>query len=407
MRGFRTAPNLEWEGVMTIILAVVIAVLFALIAVAVIHRIVGRLGRRYVLLAELEAHAHRAFQVFCALLAARIAVQASPPRIEHRDGLLHAMGILLILAGAWLTATSLIALEGVAESRFRIDVPDNRAARRIRTRVVMLRRVTIAAVVIVAVGLILMTFPQVKVVGASLLASAGLIGIVVAVAAQSVLGNVIAGLQLAFSDAIRIDDVVVVEREWARIEEITLTHVVLHIWDDRRLILPTSYFATKPYENWTRTKSEVLGTVELDVDWDTPVHELRDELRRFVEANDLWDGRVCVLQVTDAVGGMIRLRALVSGGDAPSLWDLRCLVREHMVGWVRDKRPAALPRTRVEMAEMGTRVKPRPAPVIEDTEGARVFSGSQEGAARGEAFTGPERPLHETVLSEQDSLDEP
>ncbi len=271
----------------------------------------------------------------------------------------------------------------------------------------MLRRVTIAAVVIVAVGLILMTFPQVKVVGASLLASAGLIGIVVAVAAQSVLGNVIAGLQLAFSDAIRIDDVVVVEREWARIEEITLTHVVLHIWDDRRLILPTSYFATKPYENWTRTKSEVLGTVELDVDWDTPVHELRDELRRFVEANDLWDGRVCVLQVTDAVGGMIRLRALVSGGDAPSLWDLRCLVREHMVGWVRDKRPAALPRTRVEMAEMGTRVKPRPAPVIEDTEGARVFSGSQEGAARGEAFTGPERPLHETVLSEQDSLDEP
>ncbi|WP_246001958.1 mechanosensitive ion channel family protein [Allorhizocola rhizosphaerae] len=386
------------------LLAVVGAALLAVVAVELVHRTLVRLGRRYMLLAELTSHAHRAFQVFCVLLAARTALQVSPARFDVRHGVLHVMGIAVIVAGAWLLATALLALEDVAEARFRIDVPDNREARRIRTQIEMLRRVTIAAVVIVALGLILMTFPQVRAIGTSLLASAGIIGIVTALAAQSVLGNVIAGLQLAFSDAIRIDDVVVVENEWARIEEITLTHVVLHIWDDRRLILPTSYFTSRPYQNWTRTRSELLGTVELDVDWDTPVPELRDELRRFVEANDLWDGRVCVLQVTDAIQGRIRLRGLVSAGDAPSLWDLRCIVREHMVAWVRENRPNAMPRTRLEI---GSRTRSRPTQMPEDSEGARVFSGSEDGEARGEAFHGPERPLHETILSEQARLDEP
>ena len=157
---------------------------------------------------------------------------------------------------------------------------------------------------------------------------------VAALAAQSLLGNVFAGLQLAFSDAVRVDDVVVVEGEWGRIEEITLTYVAVQIWDDRRLILPTSYFTTKPFQNWTRTSSAVLGTAELDVDWSIPVEPLRAELRAVCEGSELWDGRVCVLQVTDAVGGMVRLRALVSAADAPALWDLRCLVRERLVAYV-------------------------------------------------------------------------
>ena len=171
-----------------------------------------------------------------------------------------------------------------------------------------------------------------------MLASAGLISVVAALAAQSTLGNLFAGLQLAFSDAVRIDDVVVVEGEWGRIEELTLTYVAVQIWDDRRLILPTSYFTTKPFQNWTRTGSAVLGTAEIDVDWSAPVEPLRAELRPVCECTELWDGRVCVLQVTEAIGGMVRLRALVSAHDAGALWDLRCLVRERLVGWVWEHR---------------------------------------------------------------------
>lgn len=386
----------------------------ALVLVEIVHRLMLRLGRRSLAAAEIAAHAHRPFQVFCVLLATRIAVQLSPT-FDLRQGVLHAMGIALIGAGAWLVAAVLLAIEDVAEARYRIDVPDNRQARRIRTQVVMLRRVTIAAVVVVAVGLTLMTFPPVRTVGTSLLASAGIIGIVAALAAQSVLGNVIAGLQLAFSDAIRLDDVIVVEGEWARVEEITLSHVVLQIWDDRRLILPTSYFTTKPYQNWTRTRAEVLGTVELDVDWQTPIPQLRDELRVVLETSELWDGRVCVLQVTDAVGGYVRLRALVSAPDAPSLWDLRCLVREHLVAYVRDQQPGGLPRTRLEVAASTaqrdwswvwrTPRRSRPAEPGPE-EGARVFSGSDDGDERGQRFHGPEPALHDTVLSEQDALDQ-
>jgi hypothetical protein len=400
-------------------IAAIGAALLALAVVAVIHRTLLRLGRHSTMMAELARYPHRPFQVFSVLLAVRTVIQVSRLSFGVRDGVLHAMGIALIATGAWLVAAVLLAVEDVAEARFRIDVPDNRYARRVRTQVAVLRRVTVAAIVIVALGVVLMTFPQVRAVGASLLASAGVIGIVAALAAQSVLGNVIAGLQLAFSDAIRLDDVVVVENEWARVEEITLSHVVLQIWDDRRLILPTSYFTTKPFQNWTRTRSEILGTVEFDVDWTAAVPQLRDELRRVVEASELWDTRVCVLQVTDAVQGMVRLRALVSAADAPSLWDLRCLVREHLVAWVRDQQPAALPRTRAELAETTAQrpwawsrpqaVTPERAPATLPDEGARVFSGSDDGEARGTAFVGPEHPeptLQDVVLAEQSTLDE-
>jgi hypothetical protein len=401
------------------LIAAVGAALLALAIVEIIHRTVLRLGRRSVAMAELAAHAHRPFQVFSVLLAVRTTVQVSRLDFESKSGLLHAMGIGLIVTGAWLVGTVLLAMEDVVEARYRIDVPDNRQARRIRTQIVMLRRVTIAAIVVVTLGVLLMTFPPVRAIGASLLASAGVIGIVAALAAQSVLGNVIAGLQLAFSDAIRLDDVVVVENEWARVEEITLSHVVLQIWDDRRLILPTSYFTTKPFQNWTRTKSEVLGAVEFDVDWTAPIPPMRDELRRLVEASDLWDGRVCVLQVTDAVHGMIRLRALVSAVDAPSLWDLRCLVREQLVAWVHDQQPDALPRTRAELATTeqtswnwlpDTAGRPPREPVHRPTDGddSRVFSGSDDGDARHDAFTGPEHhdpALYEVTLAEQDELD--
>ncbi|WFE19839.1 mechanosensitive ion channel [Solwaraspora sp. WMMD937] len=402
------------------VLVTVAAALLAVTVVAIGHRVVRRLGRRSVLLAEVSTHAHRATLVAATVTAIQLAVRFSTGHAvgePWRRTTLHLLVLAMIAACAWLVGALLLAMEDTTLARFRTDVPDNRHARRLHTQVVMLRRVTIAVIVILTVGVMLTTFPAVRGVGASLLASAGVIGVVGALAAQSLLSNVIAGLQLAFSDAVRIDDVVVVEGEWGRIEELTLSYVVVHIWDDRRLILPTSYFTTTPFQNWTRTRAAVLGTAEFDLDWSVPVQAMREELRRLVEGTDLWDGRVCVLQVTEATGGTVRLRALVSAADSPSLWDLRCQVREHLVSWVRDHRPTALPRWRAEVGDGDSLldwldVRRRPvtggqrngrhpvAPVMTTAAGghevpddARLFGGDAEGDARASVFVGPEEPV--------------
>ncbi|ROO59434.1 small-conductance mechanosensitive channel [Micromonospora sp. Llam0] len=402
------------------VLVTVAAAVLAVTVVAIGHRVVRRLGRRSVLLAEVSTHAHRATLVAATVTAIQLAVRFSTGYAvgePWRRTTLHLLVLAMIAACAWLVGALLLAMEDTTLARFRTDVPDNRHARRLHTQVVMLRRVTIAVIVILAVGVMLMTFPAVRGVGASLLASAGVIGVVGALAAQSLLSNVIAGLQLAFSDAVRIDDVVVVEGEWGRIEELTLSYVVVHIWDDRRLILPTSYFTTTPFQNWTRTKAAVLGTAEFDLDWSVPVQAMREELRRLVEGTELWDGRVCVLQVTDATGGTVRLRALVSAADSPSLWDLRCQVREHLASWVREQRPTALPRWRAEVGDgdslldwLDLRHRPvtggqrngrHPAGPVMATPGgghevpddARLFGGDAEGDARASVFVGPEEPV--------------
>lgn len=397
----------------TIVVGLVAAVI-ALVVVEAVHRTVRRLGRRSTLLSELSEHAHRPLQVAVAVLAVQFGVRSSTGYgigTAWRQNLLHFLVLAVIAATAWLVGSLLLVTEDTALARFRLDVPDNRQARRIKTQIVMLRRVTVAVIVVLTVGAMLMTFPSVRGIGASVLASAGVIGVVAALAAQSVLSNVFAGLQLAFSDAVRLDDVVVVEGEWGRIEELTLSYVVVQIWDDRRLILPTSYFTSKPFQNWTRTQAAVLGTAEFEVDWSVPVQEMREELRRLVEGTELWDGRTCVLQVTDALGGLVRLRALVSAADAPRLWDLRCLVREHLVGWLRDQRPTALPRLRTEVGDASGRLpwqsvephRPVPGPPErpsgpdrtsdhEPPDDARVFGGGDDGEARSTAFVGPDEP---------------
>ena len=295
------------------IAAALAAAAIALLLVLVVHRVVRWFGRRSVLLTELSEHSHRPFQVAATVVAVQAAVRISTGLYAvgtaWRQTVLHTLALLAIATTAWFVASLLLVTEDTALARFRTDVPDNRQARRIRTQINILRRLTVVVIVVLTIGVMLMTYPAVRGIGTSVLASAGVIGAIAALAAQSVLGNLFAGLQLAFSDAVRLDDVVVVEGEWGRIEELTLSYVVVQIWDDRRLVLPTSYFTTKPFQNWTRTQSAVLGTAEFDVDWAVPVQTMREELRRLVESTDLWDGRVCVLQVTDAIGGMVRLRA--------------------------------------------------------------------------------------------------
>jgi small-conductance mechanosensitive channel len=270
------------------------------------------------------------------------------------------LNVAVVATVAWLVAAVVLRIEEFTLQRFRVDVADNLAARRVHTQISILRRVTIVAISVVAVAAALITFPQARAAGASLLASAGLAGVIAGLAAQSTLGNLFAGLTLAFGNALRLDDVVVVEGEWGRIEEITLTYVVVRIWDQRRLILPSSYFTTTPFQNWTRTSADILGTVELDVDWSVPVEAMREAARRVVEGSDLWDGRVFGLQITDATGGLVRARVLVSAADSSRLWDLRCLIRERLVAWLQQEHPAALPRTRTELQTALSRRLPDP-----------------------------------------------
>ncbi|CCH34686.1 mechanosensitive ion channel domain-containing protein [Actinosynnema sp. NPDC047251] len=361
------------------------SVLVALVAVALVHRVVRRIGRRSALFAGLARHAHKP----ALLVAVLVAVQFSlgvVARGEWRPAVVHGVGIALILAGAWLLGALLVVAEDATLARIRVDVSDNRHARRVHTQITLVRRVTVVVVGLLAASAVLMTFPAARAAGTSLLASAGVIGAIAALAAQSLLGNVFAGVQIAFSDALRLDDVVVVEEQWGRVEDITLTYVVVHLWDDRRLILPTAYFLKTPFENWTRTQSALLGTVELDVDWNVPVEDLRQELRHAVETVDLWDGRVCVVQVTGAVGSFVRVRALVSATDAGRLWDLRCVVREHLVAWLRTRHPEALPQVRVRDLPPQRATRDSPASGSDN----RVFGESADGEERVHAFSGPE-----------------
>ena len=361
--------------------------MLALVLVQAVHMLLLRVGRGSVALVELARRAHRPTQMVAVLCAVYYAVRDVADEARWRHAFLHADQLIIIGAVAWLVAGLLMVAEESALARFRTDVPDNRQARRVHTQVVMIRRVTVAVVAVLAGGVMLMTFPQARLLGTSVLASAGFAGIVAGLAAQSVLRNMFAGLQLAFSDAVRLGDDVIVEEEWGRVQEITLSYVVVHVWDDRRLILPTSYFTEKPFENWTRTEAALLGSVMFDVDWCLPVGEMREELRRALESTDLWDGRVSVLQVVEATGAAMQVRALVSAVDAPKLWDLRCFVREHLVSWLRDAHPDALPRVRAEM----TSAMPLHAALTGQTHttdgDSRVFSHSIDGRARAEAFT--------------------
>jgi small-conductance mechanosensitive channel len=256
------------------------------------------------------------------------------------------VGILLIVALSVLIVRGVNAGQLALLSRNRLDVPDNLSARRIYTQVSVIRKIIVTAVVIIATGSILMLFDSVRQFGTSILASAGIAGVIIGFAAQKTLGNVLAGIQIALTQPILIDDIVVVEGEFGQVEEITLTYVTVRTWDLRRLVLPITYFIEKPFQNWSRVSTELLGTVILYLDYQVPLGELRKELKRLVENNPKWDGKVCGLQVTDTRERTIEVRGLVSGTDPGKTFDLRCEMREGLIEFLRREYPESLPRVR-------------------------------------------------------------
>jgi len=292
---------------------------------------------------------YRPLQWIIILIIVRLLSKLTEFQTQVPDFLSHVMSLLLISLVSWLLIRSVYVLEGYILRRFEVDVKDNLRARKIHTQFRVLKRIVIAVVAILAFGSCLMTFEKVHQLGTTILASAGIIGIVVGMAAQKTIATFIAGLQIAITQPIRVDDVVIVENEWGRIEEITLTYVVVRIWDLRRLIVPITFFIEKPFQNWTRVTADILGTVFIYVDYTVPIESIRTELRRILEESELWDRKVCVMQVTNTSERTVELRALMSAVDASTAWSLRCHVREKLIDFVQKNYPEALPKLRTEL----------------------------------------------------------
>lgn len=259
---------------------------------------------------------------------------------------------LLFLAG-WVLLILCDITADLYLRRFRIDVEDNLLARKMVTQVRILKRTAKTLVAILVLALMLMTFDTARQWGVSLMASAGAAGLILGFAARPVLSNLIAGIQIAVTQPIRVDDAVVLEGEWGWIEEINSTFVVVKLWDWRRLVVPLTYFIEKPFQNWTRTTASIIGTVYLHVDYTVPVERLRAKLEEFARASRLWDRQVVNLQVTEALESTMQLRALVSASTSPRAWDLRCEIREKMIGFLQSEFPDSLPMQRVALKPDG------------------------------------------------------
>jgi len=332
---------------------VVIPVVVGLVGHLLVYRILLALTQRTKIVTDnlCIKHCYRPFQWIIVLLVIRLLL----PLKLSEEYLLTAkqiMSLFFIGLISFLLVKATYVLDEYVIGRFDIDQKDNLRARKVRTQLNVLKRIVIIVVFILALGMMLMTFERVRQLGTTILASAGIIGIVVGMAAQRTIGTFIAGLQIAFTQPIRIDDVVIVENEWGRIEEITLTYVVVKIWDLRRLVVPITYFIEKPFQNWTRVTADLLGTVYIYVDYTVPVDAVRTELRKILKGSELWDGKVCVMQVTNTSEHTLELRALMSAQDASTAWSLRCHVREKLVEFIQKKFPDSLPKLRATFEQL-------------------------------------------------------
>jgi small-conductance mechanosensitive channel len=283
------------------------------------------------------------------LLFASVAVRSVPMPAEHLALWVHVLRLALLGCATWLLVRVVGAIESSILRRNPMEIADNLHARRIQTQTRVLSRIASGTILLLGVSLALMTFPAVRQIGTTLLASAGIIGLVAGIAARPVFGNLIAGLQIAMAQPIRLDDVVIVEGEWGRVEEISSTYVVVRVWDERRLVVPLSWFIENPFQNWTRRTAQMLGTAFLWLDYRTPMEEVRTELERICHGDSRWDGRVCIAQVTETGEHVMQVRLLVSARDSGEAFDLRCVVRERMIAFLAREHPYALPRLRAHV----------------------------------------------------------
>lgn len=331
--------------------ALIVAALFAVLIHALLFKLLRRIAARHdqtpwVQLVERIKSLTRWGMVIIAVELTLPLVQM-PPRLEMVVSQIITLGIVAIVG--WVAYLVVTVLTDFSIARHRIDMEDNLEARKMRTRVRVLRQALLMIIVLVTAAVMLMTFPGGRSIGVSLFASAGVAGIVVGFAARPVLSNLLAGIQIALTQPIRIEDAVVVEGEWGWIEEITSTYVVVKIWDWRRLVIPLSYFIEKPFQNWTRENASIIGVVTWHTDYTVPIAKMREKLKEFLGQSKLWDGNVQVLQIIDSNRETMELRALMSAKNSPTSWDLRCEIREKMILWLQKEHPRALPRNRVQV----------------------------------------------------------
>ena len=329
-----------------------VSALLAVAGVLVLHEIaatlIPRVARLHDLGSVLVAHTHAAVRWVLVFAAASIVLRSDLPALPQLAPWLHACNVLLILAVTWLAFRAVDALDAIVLRIHPGDSPDNLRARRIATHVHVMGGTLKVFAALCGLGGALVTFPGVRQFGTTIMASAGVAGVIAGLAARPVLGNVIAGLQLAFTQPIRLDDVLIIENEWGKVEQITTAYVVVRLWDERRMIVPLQWFIEHPFQNWTHRGSDIIGTLYAWFDYGLPVDPVRAEFLRLCREAPEWDGRVAAIQVTELGERAMQLRAIVSSNDAGRNWDLRCRLREGLADFVRRQFPQYLPRFRAE-----------------------------------------------------------
>lgn len=343
---FRWVP--DWVvGLGLITAAIVVALVVHSVAQRLVHRMVGAKNSVAPLLLDRTSGPSR---LALCLAAIALVLPLAPLDDLLRQTLSHFFGVAVIALVGWISIRAVDMASARYLERFRLDIAENFLARKHVTQVRVFKRVTDTLIVIIAVSTALMTFDSVRQYGVSLFASAGAAGLIVGLAARPLLSNLIAGVQIAVTQPIRIEDAVIIENEWGWVEDIASTYVVIRLWDWRRMVVPLSYFIERPFQNWTRDAQSLIGAIALHVDYSADVPAIRTRLEQVAKESRLWDGAVVNLQVIDTHPRTIELRALVSARNAPQSWDLRCEIREKLLAYIRDEMPEALPRDRAILA---------------------------------------------------------
>ncbi len=360
VRWFGYVPNRDLSGWILLIIAIIAGVGVTFLLVQITRLI---LQKRYEpTLSLLRSYLRIAFYFWLPSLFFLVGTNLQSNRFLQRHPVADKTAeILFLLTSTWLTLRLLKVAELLMVRRYDISSDANLSGRKFVTQVQFFRRILSTLILLMSFSLLLLSFQGSRKVGVSVLTSAGIVSVLVGFAAQKSLGNLLAGIQIAFSQQIRLDDAVVVENEWGRIEEINLTNVIVRLWDRRRLILPITYFVETPFQNWTRSDASITGAILLYLDYRTPVEAIREKAKALAEADPLWNEQVFVVQVTDTMPTSMVVRILVSANDAPSAFDLRCHIREAIIGFLRDEHPESLPQTRIIVQENDSAVTGRQA----------------------------------------------